>query len=95
MDAFEKTASVEDLFKELDQRKFTNIARPLAAYRIELMKEGFTRREAMRLVEAHSKFIYDMCIEEFVTDQDEEEEMDDELDLNEDFDNPDSDEYAG
>lgn len=64
--------NVEDAFKELDENEFTFFSRSLAAYRRRLMSEGFTRREAMRLVEAYSKFIYDISIEEFMAEKDSE-----------------------
>lgn len=69
MEAFEKTRTVEDLFKELDDHKFSHIAKPLAALRGELMKEGFTRRESMRLVESYSKFLYDAALEDIIADR--------------------------
>lgn len=67
--AFEKVKTVEDLFNELDQSKFYEVAKPLADYRNELMKNGFTRREAMRLVETYSKFTYDLMIESMISDR--------------------------
>lgn len=78
--------NLEQAFKDLDAREFTFFAAALASYRRSLMKEGFTRREALRLVETYSKFIYDMSIEEFIVEKRKEEEalldkqLDDELD---------------
>lgn len=59
--------SLEDAFKELDDQEFGVIATALGGFRSALMKNGFTRREAIRLVETYSKFIYDMSIEEFIS----------------------------
>lgn len=62
----EKWKNVEDAFKELDAKEYTFFASSLSAYLSSLMTEGFTRREAMRLVEAYSRFIYDLTLEDFV-----------------------------
>lgn len=58
--------NLEEAFRELDDKEFTVIAKALGDFRSSLMKNGFTRREALRLVESYSKFIYDMSIEEFI-----------------------------
>jgi len=72
MDAFD-ASNVEELFKELDEQQFVDVAKSLAAYRGSLMKEGFTRRESMRLVEAYSKFLYDITLENFLSEKRQEE----------------------
>lgn len=64
---------IEEAFKDLDKNEFAFFATSLAGYRDSLMSKGFTRREAMRLVETYSKFIYDMSIEEFISQKQEEE----------------------
>lgn len=61
--------NVEEAFKELDRKEFNFFAQALGAYRKALVKEGFTRREAQRLVETYAKFIYDMSLEEFLTEK--------------------------
>lgn len=82
----------EEAFKELDVKEFSAPAETLGAYLKALMKAGFTRRESIRLVEAYSKFLYDMAIEEFMAmkrlqedielpiDEDDQEEDVDDLD---------------
>lgn len=73
--------NVADAFKDLDENEFSFFSTALAGYRDALMKRGFTRREAIRLVESYSKFIYDMSIEEFMARRAEEQDAkDDELD---------------
>lgn len=57
--------SLEAAFKDLDSKEFGFFADALGAYLKALMKAGFTREEAMKLVESYSRFIYDMSIEEF------------------------------
>lgn len=59
--------NVDDMFRELDEREYNLIAGALGNFRSSLMTNGFTRREALRLVETYSKFIYDMSIEEFLS----------------------------
>lgn len=58
--------NLEDAFKEIDAREFDFVAKALAAYRRSLTGEGFSQREAMRLVEGYAKYIYDMSLEEFI-----------------------------
>lgn len=58
--------NVEDAFKDLDKREFHFFASALASYRKALMDQGFTRREAVKLAESYSKFIYEMSIEEYM-----------------------------
>lgn len=70
----------EDAFRELDQKEFVFFAQALAAYRESLIKEGFTRREALRLVESYSKFIYDMSVEDFLVNGSKEDEDDPDVD---------------
>lgn len=70
----------EDAFKELETKEFSFFAKALAAYKRALVQEGFNDEEAMRLVEAYSKFIYDMSVEEYLTDPGEENEDDDQID---------------
>lgn len=65
--------SPEDAFRELDEMEYSLFAKALADYRNQLMKEGFTRRESLRLVESYSKFIYDMVVEEFLAQKRKEE----------------------
>ena len=84
--------NLEDAFKELEAREFAFLASCLGALRKSLMSEGFTRREALRLVESYSKFIYDLGMEEFimrsrVNDDEEKYEApeDDDVDPDEDF----------
>lgn len=72
--------TAEELFKELDQTEFKFFASALSAYRASLMNEGFTRREAMRLVEGYSKFIYDMSIEDFMVEKASNEDVDEDDD---------------
>lgn len=62
----EKWDNVEAAFKELDAKEYSFFANSLSAYLKSLMDQGFTRREAMRLVESYSRFIYDLSIEEFL-----------------------------
>lgn len=62
-----------DLFKELDVKEHSFLAQPLAGYLKALMNEGFTRREAMRLVEAYQKFMHDLSLEEFIYEKNQEE----------------------
>lgn len=64
--------NLDDLFKDLDANEFNFFAISLAAYRDSLTSKGFTRKEAMRLVETYSKFIYDMSVEEFIAQKEDE-----------------------
>lgn len=63
--------NIEEAFKDLDANEFKFFAAALSSYRRSLMKEGFTRKEAMRLVDTYSKFIYDMSLEEFIVSRNE------------------------
>lgn len=81
--------NVEDAFKDMDRKmdvaEYSLIARLLSSYRESLMQQGFTRREAMRLVESYSKFIYDLVIEDMLSsssksNKDDIEDDEDELD---------------
>lgn len=65
--------NVEEAFKDLDEKEFHFLAATLSAYRDSLLKHGFTRKEAMKLVEAYSKYIYDMSIEDYMKDDEEED----------------------
>lgn len=69
----------EEAFKEADSKQYSTIAQSLAGYRKALMSEGFTRREAMRLVESYSNFIYDLTLNRAEEEEDtaEWEEVDD------------------
>lgn len=85
--------NLEDAFKELEAREFAFLASCLGALRKSLMNEGFTRREALRLVESYSKFIYDLGMEEFIMRtraqddaEDYEDPPEDDVDPEEDFD---------
>lgn len=80
----------EKEFKKLDSGEFTFFSKALSGYRNSLMAEGFTRREAMRLVEAYSKFIYDMSLEDYIS-RNRREELEQELELDQDFDDDDVD----
>lgn len=72
--------SLEEAFKDLDSNEFAFFSKALSAYRRALMKDGFTRREAMRLVEAYSRFIYDMSVEEFMVQNDKKRFSSDDVD---------------
>ncbi len=78
-------SDVEDAFKDLDKREFHFFASALAAYRKSLMDQGFTRREALRLVESYSKFIYEMSVEEFMS-RKAKEDSEQDIDLDDDDD---------
>lgn len=72
--------NLEEAFKDLDAKEFEFFAAALGAFRQSLQKQGFTRREAMRLVETYSRFIYDMSLEDYIANKnriDEDEEDDD------------------
>lgn len=69
----------EEAFKELDKKEHVFFSRALGGYLKSLMQEGFTRREAFRLVEAYARFVYDMSIEEFIS-QKQREELGDDID---------------
>lgn len=68
-------STVEDLFKELDAKEFSFFARALGSYRKSLMDEGFTRREAIKLVESYSQFLYNMGLEDFIAERNREEDV--------------------
>lgn len=72
--------SIEDAFGELDKEEYFFFARTMGAYMRSLMAEGFTRREAFRLVESYSKFVYDMVIEEVMAEKDSKSNDDDDQD---------------
>lgn len=82
--------NVEDAFKELDVEQYDVFSGSLATYFQSLQKQGFTRREAFRLIEGYSKFVYDMAFEEYVAEENqkvleaemaaEEEEEDEDVD---------------
>lgn len=59
--------NLEQAFGELDRNEYQFFAKTLGAYRRALEAEGFSRREAMRLVETYAKFVYDMVIEEIIS----------------------------
>lgn len=61
--------NLEDAFKDIDKNEFRFLAEALSSYRKSLMDEGFTRREAARLVESFAKYIYDMALEDFMVEK--------------------------
>lgn len=58
--------NLEDAFKDLDKDEYHFFAKTLGSYRRALETEGFNKEEAFKLVEAYSKFVYDMVIEEML-----------------------------
>lgn len=59
--------NVDDLFKELDKKEYHFVSASLWTYMKSLMDSGFSRREAFNLVQGYGKFIYDMTLEEFIS----------------------------
>lgn len=59
--------NVEELFQELDENQYSKLSGAMWAYMRSLMKQGFTRRESFNLVQGYSKFLYDMTLEEFIS----------------------------
>lgn len=70
--------TVEDAFKELDKDEYSIFSTALSTYFKALQESGFTRREAFRLIEGYSKFVYEMMVEEYVRDYEEKEDEEDE-----------------
>lgn len=61
--------SLEDAFKELDSKEYMHYARALGAYKRALISEGFNDKEATELVLTYSKFLYDITLEEFLSEK--------------------------
>lgn len=63
--------NVEEFFRELDKREYAPLATPLGAYRRALEEEGFSQKQAFKIVKQYAKFLFNMTLEEFIGERDE------------------------
>lgn len=56
--------NLDDAFRDLESKKYYSMAGELAAYRDALMAKGFTRREALRIVERFAELVHENIIDD-------------------------------
>lgn len=78
--------SLEEAFEDLDKREYAFFAKALAAYRNALLEQGFSKSESFKLVAAYSKFIYDMGLEEYISERTASDFMKEDKDVDDDDD---------